>query len=297
MSLRMIPNVNGIPDRVQRALLPSEVHQSTLRHKERNPGQTGGQGGAAGQSAHELPMTSAHTADYANAAAAAHKRTPHALRHLAIIPDGNRRWSRQRGASLEHTYAQGCAKMFELCKSLLNAQGSIEEISLFFVSAENLRSRRAGELDPLFRAGHHFLDLFYSATEFSHVHLRWVGLHQNDFVVDSSAHAGLVDRIRKLERPAHGTRTANVLFGYDVRRDIEDAMSRSDEFRYENLAVNRPVDLIIRSGGEKRLSGFLPLVTQYAEFEFIDKLFPDVELGDVTECIHRFESSARRFGV
>lgn len=221
----------------------------------------------------------------------------HALRHLAIIPDGNRRWSRNSGVSLERTYVDGCTKMFELCKQLLNSKGTIEEISLFFVSAENLRSRRCNELDPLFGAGHHFLDLFYSETAFSHVHLRWVGLHENDFVVDSTKHAGLVNRIRKLERPRHGTRTANVLFGYDVRRDIEAAMSQSEQFDYENLSVNRPVDLIIRAGGQKRLSGFLPLVTQYAEFEFIDKLFPDVELHDVFECIKRFECSARRFGV
>ena len=221
----------------------------------------------------------------------------HLLKHLAIIPDGNRRWSRDSGVSLERTYVDGCTKMFELCKALLDAQGTIEEISLFFVSAENLRSRRCNELDPLFSAGHHFLDLFYSQTDFSHVHLRWVGLHDNDFVVDSTNHAGLVDRIRKLERPHHGTRTANVLFGYDVRRDIEAAMSMSDQFEYENLSVNRPVDLIIRSGGQKRLSGFLPLVCQYAEFEFIDKLFPEVQVCDVFACIKRFESSARRFGV
>jgi undecaprenyl diphosphate synthase len=219
------------------------------------------------------------------------------LKHLAIIPDGNRRWSRNRGVPLDRTYAEGCAKMFELCKHLLGRHGTIEEVSLFFVSAENLRSRCCHELDPLFSAGHHFLDLFYSATDFSHVHLKWVGLHENDFVVDSEIHEGLVRRIRELERPTQGNRTANVLFGYDVRRDIERAMLASSVFSYDNLIVNRPVDLIIRTGGQKRLSGFLPLVTQYAEFEFIDKLFPDVELPDVFACITRFENCGRRFGV
>jgi undecaprenyl pyrophosphate synthase len=187
--------------------------------------------------------------------------------------------------------------MFELCKWLLSTSGTIEEVSLFFVSAENLRARPHSELDPLFSAGQHFLDLFYSETDFSHVDLRWIGLHDHDFVVDSSNYPALVNRIRTLQRPQQGTRRANVLIGYDVRRDIEAAMSAGGDFRYENLSVTRPVDLIIRSGGQKRLSGFLPLVCQYAEFEFIDKLFPDIELHDVAACIDRFEGSARRFGV
>jgi undecaprenyl pyrophosphate synthase len=222
---------------------------------------------------------------------------PHSLKHLAIIPDGNRRWARTNGVSLERTYVEGCSKMFELCRQLL-VGGTIEEISMFFVSAENLRARPGRELDPLFSAGHHFLDLFYSETAFSHVDLRWVGLHENDFVVDSANYTGLVNRIRELERPRQRvTRRANVLFGYDVRRDIEAAMSLSPQFEYSNLSVHRPVDLIIRSGGQKRLSGFLPLVCQYSEFEFIDKMFPEVEVQDVFECINRFETSARRFGV
>ena len=222
--------------------------------------------------------------------------SPSALKHLAIIPDGNRRWSRNRGVSLERTYVEGCGKMFELCKRLLDSNGTIEEVSMFFVSAENLRSRNSAELDPLFCAGHHFLDLFYSETDFSHVDLKWVGLHVDDVVVDSTRYTDFVDRIRRLERPTQGTRRANGLFGYDVRRDIESAMKGGKDFDYGNLSVNRPVDLIIRSGGQKRLSGFLPLVCQYAEFEFIDKLFPDVELHDFFACIDRFESSARRFG-
>lgn len=219
------------------------------------------------------------------------------LKHLAIIPDGNRRWSRAAGTSLGQTYLSGCERMFELCKVLLDSRGSIEEISLFFVSYENLRARRSDELDPLFDAGHHFLDLFYSETAFRHVDLHWVGLHDTNLVIDSSSYSTLANRIRSFERPHTGSRRANVLFGYDVRRDIEQAMQKSDDFRYENLSVTRPIDLIIRSGGQKRLSGFLPLVAQYAEFEFIDKLFPEVEVCDVIECIHRFETSERRFGV
>src|SRR6185436_12844121 len=85
------------------------------------------------------------------------------LKHLAIIPDGNRRWSANHGVSLERTYFESCAKMLEVCK-LLETIPRLLEVSLFFVSIENLRSRPRNELDPLFRAGHHFLDIFYESS-------------------------------------------------------------------------------------------------------------------------------------
>jgi undecaprenyl diphosphate synthase len=187
--------------------------------------------------------------------------------------------------------------MFEVCKRLLDLDDPLEELSLFFVSVDNLRARPRSELDPLFSAGHHFLELFYSSTAFAQVELRWIGLHEHKFAIDSMLYSGFVSRIRSLRRANAGVRKINVLMGYDVCKDIETAMQKADQFRYEHLSVTRPVDLIIRSGGHRRLSGFLPLMCQYAEFEFIDKLFPDVTAEDITECIRRFGGGHRKFGV
>jgi undecaprenyl diphosphate synthase len=217
------------------------------------------------------------------------------LRHLAIIPDGNRRWSAKQGVSLERTYFDSCAKMLEICR-LLETKSGLLEVSLFFVSLENLRSRPRSELDPLFSAGHHFLDVFYESSLCEAIELQWVGMHEDVSDVDSLLYAGFVDRVRQLKRTRSGPRSVNVLMGYDVRRDIEAAMRKNGSFSYKHLAVNRPVDLIVRSGGHQRLSGFLPLMCQYAEFEFIEALFPDVKLQDITDSIRRFGASKRRFG-
>lgn len=218
------------------------------------------------------------------------------LEHLAIIPDGNRRWSAIHRISLERTYLDSCTKMFHICRLLERLPGLLE-VSLFFLSLENLHSRPRSELDPLFSAGHHFLDLFYESALGEAIDLRWVGMHESEAEVDSTLHAGFVERIGHLPKPRKGERTVNVLMGYDVRKDIDEALRRSDTFSYENLTVNRRVDLIIRSGGNQRLSGFLPLMCQYTEFDFIEALFPDVTLQHITDAIGRFGARTRKFGA
>jgi undecaprenyl pyrophosphate synthase len=218
------------------------------------------------------------------------------LQHLAIIPDGNRRWSDRHRISLERTYLDSCTKMIDVCRLLETLPGLLE-VSLFFLSLENLHSRPRSELDPLFSAGHHFLDLFYESALGEAIDLRWVGMHESEAEIDSTLHAGFVERIGQLPRPRQGERTVNVLMGYDVRKDIDEALRRSTTFSYENLAVNRRVDLIVRSGGHQRLSGFLPLMCQYAEFEFIEALFPDVTLQDIADSIGRFSARTRKFGA
>lgn len=218
------------------------------------------------------------------------------LRHLAIIPDGNRRWSRRNGRTLEWTYVEGSAKMFQLSQSLLGRMDTLEELSLFFVSSENLRSRDRTELDPLFSAGHHFLDLLDASDSCEQIDLRWIGLLDHDFDIDSTNYESLISRIRMLESKSREGRRINILFGYDVRRDIERACAGESRFEYERLSVNKPVDLIVRTGGHRRLSGFLPLVCQYSEFEFIERLFPDVDEREIWDCIDRFQNSDRHFG-
>lgn len=218
------------------------------------------------------------------------------LEHLAIIPDGNRRWSRQHHATLESTYLESCRKMLDICALLLDPAQPIEELSLFFVSADNLRSRPRVDLDPLFSAGDYFLDVFYTDSAYDDIQLRWI-LHEPDAAVDSSRYPAFVSRVHDLEgRRLTGARRANILVGYDVRRDIEQAIGDDRSFHYEQLSVTRPVDLIVRSGRHRRLSGFLPLMCQYSEFAFIDKLFPDVTVADVAACVQEFRSGDRHFG-
>ena len=219
------------------------------------------------------------------------------IKHLAIIPDGNRRWSKKNNIPLEETYFYGCEKMFSLCALLFGAVETLDEISLFFVSLENLKTRPGNELDALFSAGDHFIDLFHANSKNAQVQIHWVGLEDHDFEVKGLRYRHFVEHIKNLQRRGRYTKEVNVLIGYDVRKDIERALEKDRHFKYENLQVNRAIDLIIRSGGFRRLSGFLPLMCQYSEFEFIEKLFLDVEESDVMHAIDNFSRSVRKFGT
>ena len=83
------------------------------------------------------------------------------LKHIAIIPDGNRRWAKENGVSLAQVYLDGSRKMLNLSKRLLLNYPGLNDISLFFVSFENLQSRKESDLNPLFEAGLSFLDDFH----------------------------------------------------------------------------------------------------------------------------------------
>jgi undecaprenyl diphosphate synthase len=218
------------------------------------------------------------------------------IKHLAIIPDGNRRWSKKNNVDLQQTYFYGCEKIFNICALLFDTIETIEEISLFFISLENLKTRPRNELDALFNAGFQFVDLFYSHSQYFEIELRWVGLENHDFEVDSSLYKDFINHIKLLEKTRNYHKKVNVLIGYDVCKDIERAIEKDKKFKYNNLEVSKPIDLIIRSGGFRRLSGFLPLICQYSEFEFIDKLFLELEESDITKSIENFYGLVRNFG-
>lgn len=186
--------------------------------------------------------------------------------------------------------------MFNVSKMFFAELEGLEEISLFFVSLQNLKNRQGDELDALFRAGLHFVDLFYSQSKQMEVQLRWIGLEERNFVVPGTEYDGFVRHIGELGPTLDHRRKVNVLIGYDVGRDIERAMERNDRFDYENLEVSRPVDVIIRSGGTRRLSGFLPLACQYSDFVFIDKMFPAISEGEFRQALSDVSLVSRNFG-
>ena len=97
----------------------------------------------------------------------------------------------------------------------------------------------------------------------------------------------------------------NFALGYGGRQEIIDAVKKLVESREEvneenlkkNLWLESEPDLIIRTGGEKRTSNFLPWQSVYAEWIFLDKMWPEFEKEDLIKCIQEFKERKRRFGV
>ena len=105
--------------------------------------------------------------------------------------------------------------------------------------------------------------------------------------------------------------TVNFAMGYGGRSEIADAAKQiakdvkegkvdiediNEEMVFDNLYLSSEPDLLIRTGGDLRISNFLPYQSVYSELIFIDKLWPEIEQQDIKDCVEEFKEIDRRFG-
>lgn len=226
-------------------------------------------------------------------------------RHIAIILDGNRRFSKKLMLKpwMGHEWgARKVEKLFEWCKEF-----SIKELTLYAFSLDNF-DRPKKEFNYL-------MDVF--RKEFTNL------LHDKR-VDEDKININIIGRIWKFPRDLqrlfrknmertknYNNYIINFAMAYGGRAEVIDAVKKiaeqvkdgkldidkiNEETFCENLYFNDNVDLIIRTGGEKRISDFLPMQGAYAELIFLDKLWPEFEKEDFKECIEEYSKRERRFG-
>jgi short-chain Z-isoprenyl diphosphate synthase len=223
--------------------------------------------------------------------------------------DGNRRWAERRpGAIAAHGHAAGANKIFEFlgwCDEI-----GIKVVTLYMLSTDNLVKRESKELEDLLKI------IGSVATEMAkrkRWRIRLVGDRESlpaDLLKELEAAESATAKLNKPE--------VNLAVGYGGRKEIADAMrsilkKHSDEgTTIEQLAElldpdlitehlytgGQPdPDLIIRTSGEQRLSGFLLWQSSNSELYFEEALWPDFRKVDFLRAIRAFESRHRRFGA
>jgi undecaprenyl diphosphate synthase len=231
-----------------------------------------------------------------------HKQLP---RHVAIIMDGNGRWAAARGATRAAGHRAGL-KPVRLCVEECTQRG-IEALTLFAFSSENW-GRPAEEVGSL-------MGLFVEALDREIAELHKKGVRVRFIGARHTLSARLQRRIRAAEE-----RTAEnpglklqVAVSYGGRWDIIQAAQklalqcskgsmRPEDLTEEHFAqalslAGLPgVDLLIRTGGEQRISNFLLWDLAYAELHFSARLWPDFAAADLEEALVFFTSRERRFG-
>ena len=219
-------------------------------------------------------------------------------KHVAIIMDGNGRWAKKRLLPRGAGHRAGLKRMIALADHAF--ERGIVCLTLFALSTENL-SRPKEELDGLYSL---FRDYFPAQSERlkeKGVTLRVIG------DVDL-----LPEDIRAIiregeERTAGGEKgTLALALGYGARQEILSAVNRAvregkelTEEEFSALLYTKdfpPLDLLIRTGKEMRLSNFLLYQAAYAELYFSEKMFPDFSDGDLDEALASYEKRERRFG-
>lgn len=220
------------------------------------------------------------------------------LKHLAIIMDGNGRWAEARGKSRSRGHIAGVQAAHRIIEHVVHLE--IPVLSLFAFSTENWK-RPKREVETLMT----LLRTYLKQTERT--------FHENrirfDFIGDTSAlSSGTVETLEGLrERTSRYSKTTLILaVNYSGQQDIEQAAKAlalsgepvthdALESRLQTAAYG-PVDLLLRTGGEQRLSNFYLWQAAYAEIHFNPKYWPDFKTEDLDIELKRFAASERRFG-
>jgi len=228
-------------------------------------------------------------------------------RHVGIILDGNRRWAKAFGAPSSHGHRAGADKVVEVMGWC--ADEGIEVVTLYLLSTDNL-NRPADELEPL-------IEIVQDAVARVAATKRWkvhpVGAL--DLLPEPTA-----DRLRSLAGETEGITTGvvNVAIGYGGRQEIAAAVRSllrehaergtpmadlAEVLDVEHIADHLYTkgqpdpDLVIRTSGEQRLSGFLLWQSAHSEFFFTEVLWPDFRKVDFLRALRSYAARERRFGA
>lgn len=223
------------------------------------------------------------------------------LKHLAVIMDGNRRWAKDNGLPSFEGHRQGYDKMKEVGQWCIDR--GITTLSVYAFSTENW-NREQAEVNYL-------MDLLYKAVtaeveQFNKrgIRLRIIGTRER---LSEKLVKAIADAEERTKENSKGT--LNICLNYGGRLEIVDAVKKimsqgipADQITEKTISENiwlagqADPDLIIRTSGEQRLSGFLTWESVYSEFLFIDKHWPAFSEADLDAAINDYNNRHRRFG-
>lgn len=227
-------------------------------------------------------------------------------KHVGVILDGNRRWAKANLASSKSGHSAGARKVIDFLSWC--EESKVKVVTLWMLSTDNL-SRANAELQPL-------LEIIAETVEALSKYGRWklhvVGATE---LLPDWLNTRLHDAVTK--SPEREELVVNLAIGYGGRREITDAvrnllrenldqgesleqainnMSIEEISRHLYTAGQPDPDLVIRTSGEQRLSGFLLWQSAHSEFYFCEAFWPDFRRLDFLRALRSYAARNRRFG-
>lgn len=222
-------------------------------------------------------------------------------KHVGYIVDGNRRWSKKHGIPTYEGHLAGYNAIQEVAKATFDH--GVEYVSAYIFSTENWK-RSEQEVGKLMGLVLKLLTSDLRIFDEENIRLKILGSTEN--VSDK-----IIKAINDAEaRTANNTRgTLAICFNYGGQLEIADAVKTivqsgvpvediTPDVISQNLYYPEipPVDLIVRTSGEQRLSNFMLWRAAYSEFLFLEKLWPDMTKEDVTGILEEYSRRDRRIG-
>ena len=226
-------------------------------------------------------------------------------KHVAIIMDGNGRWANQRSQTRASGHRAGVKSVREAVETA--AQRGVRWLTLFAFSSENW-SRPQEEVSSLMKLFFEALRREVDDLHRNNVRLRFVGAREQlqdglqEKIAAAEAKTAANDGLELIVAVAYGGRWDIVNACRQLAEEVANGNLVAAEIKDNDIAERLQLagvpdpDLLIRTGGEQRISNFLLWNLAYAELYFSDKLWPDFREADFDDAMRHFASRQRRFG-
>jgi len=222
-------------------------------------------------------------------------------KHVGIILDGNRRWAKNAGKKTLDGHRRGSEVFKEISVGLF--ERGVKYVTAYVFSVENWQ-RKAEEVDYLMRLLIKAVELHLDDFNKKGIRIKIIGRKDN-------LKPAVLKAIERTEtKTAENTEgTLTLCFNYSGRQELVDAFKQiasknilEEDITEELIGANiyapeiPDVDLLIRTSGEQRISGFMLWRSSYAELLFIEKLWPDITMLDMDMALAEYATRQRRFG-
>lgn len=221
------------------------------------------------------------------------------LKHVAIIMDGNGRWAKLRNKDRSYGHYYGSENVRNIALEALD-QG-VEVLTLYAFSTENWK-RPYKEIEYLMKLPEHFFNKFIDELLERGVGVRAIG--DLDKIPEETRQV-ILDAIEKTKHNKkiilnfalnYGSRDEIVRATQKMINDRVTSVSEETISQYLDTHDLPDVDLLIRTGGNRRLSNYLLWQSAYAELMFVDEHWPDFDREAFRNCVLDFKARERRFG-
>tara|TARA_Y100000816_G_C26061960_1_gene557710 strand:- start:512 stop:1207 length:696 start_codon:yes stop_codon:yes gene_type:complete len=220
------------------------------------------------------------------------------INHIAIIMDGNGRWAKKNDLTKKNGHKYGIKNCISICENLKKLKYKVHEISFYVFSTENWK-RKPSEIKNLFDLISLYYNEFKSKAVVNNLQIRHYGSRKKL----SKNLLRIIDEVTEKTKNNNGT-IVNLLFNYGSRQEISDAITKIRNLqspsnnlkKYLYIPESKDPDLIIRTGGEIRLSNFMLWQSAYSELYFTKILWPDFKIRNLNNAIDNYMKRKRKHG-
>ncbi len=220
------------------------------------------------------------------------------IRHLAIIMDGNGRWAKLKNKNRSYGHSRGLENLKSIIKKIINLK--VKYLTLYTFSYDNWK-RSTNEIKYIFSLLDNYLNKNYFELKKKRINVKFIG-EKNRLPINIKKLINLYNSRQEKRSKLN----INIAFNYSSKKELLRAIKliKKKKLSISENNINNNLytrlfpnpDLLIRTGGHKRLSDFLLWQISYTEIFFVRKLWPDFNSKDLSNIINNFKVIKRNYG-